>query len=133
MSEQAGTHETDLEAERVESLDARFGKIEAEQAAQGGKLDQILSRLGSAAAPEGKAHAAAQAHTEDRLDAGSSIADQVRAAVQAVGAEQAQKAAADQHERDHQALREMREKPPRETTQGWRGKLQRAMYGGDPQ
>lgn len=132
MSDQAPEQDTDQEAGRVESLDARFGAIETKQAEQDGKLDQILSRLSGAAAGEGKTHAAAQAHTEQRLDQGSSIADQVKAAVAAVGAEQAQKEAADKHAADHQALAEMREKKPRESTAGWRGKLQRAMYGQEP-
>lgn len=118
----------DPEAERIETLDARFGKIETEQAAQGGKLDQILSRLGGGTSTGAAKQEAAPAPAQDP----GSIADQVRQAVQAVGAEQAARDAADAHERDHQALKEMREKPPRESTQGWRGKLQRAMYGKEP-
>lgn len=124
--------QANAEADRVESLDARFGKIETEQAEQKNLLSQILDKVSGAAPADGKAHAKAQEHTEQRLDAGTSIADQVRQAVKDVGAEQAQKEAADAHERDHQALREAREKQPRETQSGWRGKLQKAMYGGDP-
>lgn len=125
--------QADAETQRVESLDARFGKIEAEQAEHKNLLGQILDKVGGQAKEtEGKAHAQAQTHTEQRLDAGSSIADQVKAAVAAVGAEQAQKDREDAHERDHQALREAREKQPRETQSGWRGRLQKVMYGGDP-
>lgn len=124
--------QADAEGQRVESLDARFGKIEAEQAEQKNLLGQILDKVSGAAPDSGKAHDKAQAHTEQRLDAGSSIADQVKAAVAAVGAEQAQKEREEQHAKDHQALAEAREKQPREAQAGWRGKLQRAMYGGDP-
>lgn len=131
MTEQPQDPPADPEAGRIESLDQRFGQIEAKQAEHDGKLDQILAKLGGAAAGEGKTHAA-QAHTEQRLDAGSTIADQVRRAVEAVGAEKAEKDKADAHERDRQALKEMREHPPREPQGGWRGKLQKAMYGGDP-
>lgn len=124
---------TDTEAERVESLDARFGKIEAEQAEQKGMLAQILAKVGGQAGEtESKAHAKAQAHTEAHLDRSSTIADQVRAAVEAVGAEKAQKEADEAHKRDHEALREAREKPPRESQSGFRGKLQKAMFGSDP-
>lgn len=126
--------QADAEGQRVESLDARFGKIEAEQAEQKNLLGQILEKVsGTAKDTEGKAHAKAQEHTEQRLDAGSSIADQVKAAVAAVGAEQAERDREAAHERDHQALREAREKPPRESQSGWRGRLQKAMYGSDPQ
>lgn len=132
MTEPPQDPPADPEAGRIETLDQRFGAIETKQAEHDGKLDQILSKLGAAAAGEGKTHAAAQARTEQRLDTGSTIADQVRAAVEAVGAEKAAKDAADQHERDHQALKEMREHPPREAQAGWRGRLQRRMYGSDP-
>jgi hypothetical protein len=114
-----------------ETQDARLAKLESTQAEQGGKLDQILALIkGEGAA--GDAHDAAQQHTEERLDQSSTIADQVRQAVEAVGAEKAQKEAEEAHARDHAALREQQEKPPRESQSGFRGKLQRAMYGSDP-
>ena len=114
--------------ETQETQDARLDKVEAEQAEQGGKLDQILSILGK---KEEGAHEKAEEHTESRLDRGSTIADQVKAAVEAVGAENAQKEADAAHEADHAAIREAREKPPRESQSGFRGKLQRAMFGAD--
>ena len=122
--------ETDPEAERVESLDARFGAIEREQAEQRG----ILTQIRDAVAGEGKtapAHAAAEKHTETRLEASSTIADQVRRAVRDVDAEKAQREADERHKADHAALAAEREKPPRESASGFRGRLQRAMYGGD--
>jgi len=114
--------------ETQETQDARLDKVEAEQAEQGGKLDQILSILGK---KEEGAHEKAEEHTESRLDRGSTIADQVKAAVEAVGAEKAQAEADEAHKADHAAIREAREKPPRESQSGFRGKLQRAMFGAD--
>jgi hypothetical protein len=135
MSEQQteeGTPPAEGEAARVESLDSRFAKIETRQAEQDGVLQKILTQVsGKATAAEGEAHAKAQAHTERKLDEYSSIADQVRRAVEAVGAEKEQQDRESQHAKDHAALAEMRERPPRESSSGWRGKLQRAMYGGD--
>jgi hypothetical protein len=116
-------------AETQETQDARLVKLEAEQAEQGGKLDQILGLLKGG---EGKAHDAAQEHTEEHLDRSSTIADQVRQAVEQVGAEKAAKEAEEAHKADHAALREQREKPPRESQSGFRGKLQRAMFGSEP-
>jgi len=113
--------------ETQETQDARLAKLEAEQAEQGGKLDQILALIKG----EGPAHDAAEQHTQERLDSSSTIAEQVRKAVEQVGAEKAQREADEAHKADHAALREQREKPPRESASGFRGKLQRAMYGGD--
>ena len=132
MSESAETETgTDPEGQRVESLDARFGAIEHEQAEQRGILTQIRDAL----AGEGKAapaHAAAQGRTETRLEASSSIADQVRRAVQDVNAEEEQRKRDEAHAADHVALAEAREKPPREAASGVRGKIQRAMFGAEP-
>jgi hypothetical protein len=113
--------------ETQETQDARLAKLEAEQAEQGGKLDQILALIKG----EGPAHDAAEQHTQERLDSSSTIAEQVRKAVEQVGAEKAQREADEAHKADHAALREQREKPPRESASGFRGRLQRAMYGGD--
>ena len=121
----------DPEGARVESLDARFGAIEHEQAEQRGILTQIRDAL----AGKGKtapAHAAAQEHTETRLEASSSIADQVRRAVQDVNAEEEQRKRDEAHAADHAALAEAREKPPREAASGVRGRIQRAMFGAEP-
>ena len=113
--------------ETQETQDARLAKLEAEQAEQGGKLDQILALIKG----EGPAHDAAEQHTQERLDSSTTIAEQVRKAVEQVGAEKAQREADEAHKADHAALREQREKPPRESASGFRGRLQRAMYGGD--
>lgn len=109
-------------AETQETQDARLDKLEAGQAEQGGKLDQIIGMLKGGA---GDAHAAAQAHTERRLDESSTIADQVKQAVRDVHAEQAQDAAKAKPEPEP-------EQPPREPQSGIKAKLQRAMFGGEP-
>lgn len=128
MSDQHTDPPADPDTEQTESVDARFSKIEAEQAEQGGKLDQILARLPGTGKPADKPASAVPADADP-----ATIAEQVRRAVEAVGAEKEKADADSAHAADHAALKEMREKPPRETTgQGWRGKLQRAMYGGDP-
>lgn len=113
-------------AEKQETQDARLDRVEATQAEQGGKLDQILGLLQG---DGGEHHDDGGTQTEQ--DGAESIAEQVRRAVDAVGAEKAAKEASEAHERDHAAIREAREKPPRESQTGLRGKLQRAMYGGD--
>ena len=48
--------------------------------AQDSKLDTILDKLGGIT---GQAHAAAQQHTEDRLDRPSTIAEEIRAQLEA--------------------------------------------------
>lgn len=113
-------------AAQQETQDARLDRVEATQAEQGGKLDQILGLL------QGDGGGQHEGGEESAADGAESIAEQVRRAVDAVGAEKAAKEASEAHERDHAALREAREKPPRESQSGFRGKLQRAMYGGDP-
>lgn len=112
-------------AEVQQDQDTRLDKLEAGQAEQGGKLDQIIGMLKG---DEADAHEAAAEHTEKRLDRGSTIADQVRQAVKDVRAEEE----ADKHKADHAALAAEREKPPRESQSGFRGKLQRAMFGSEP-
>ena len=124
----ADTDPVEESAETQETQDARLAKLEAEQAEQGGKLDQILALIKG----EGEVHEKAEQHTQERLDSSTTIAEQVRKAVEQVGAEKAQREADEAHKADHAALREQREKPPRESASGFRGKLQRAMYGGEP-
>lgn len=108
-------------AETQAGQDARLDKLEATQAEQGGKLDQILALIKG----DGKEEAA-PAQTEGGPADQSTIADQVRQAVRDVHAEEEQAAA--KFKPDDAP----KEKPPRESQSGFRGKLQRAMYGGDP-
>lgn len=125
--------DSDTEGQRVQALDERFGRIEHEQSEQRGILEQIRNSLGSAKGAERQAHAAAQAHTQDRLEhpPAATIADQVRAAVADVDAERENKRRQAEHDDHHKRLREQAEQAPRETASGWRGKLAKAMYGGD--
>jgi hypothetical protein len=119
----ADTDPVEESAETQETQDARLAKLEAEQAEQGGKLDQILALIKG----EGEVHEKAEQHTQERLDSSSTIADtiakQMEAAVERVGAAQAQKAADEQHAKDHAALREQQEKQPREAGSGLAGKI----------
>ena len=102
---------------------ARLKAVEDEQAAQGSKIDRILGLLGgdkpAADAPKGDG------------PGDDTIAEQVRKAVEKVGAEKAQAEAEAAHKAEHEKI--AAEKAPRESASGWRGKLQKAMYGGDPQ
>lgn len=118
------------EAGRIEGLDERFGKIEAEQAQQRGMLEQIRDSV-AGKGDAGPAHDKAQAHTEHRLEhpPAQTIADQVRRAVKEVGAEEEQKRRDAEHADHHQKLREAAEQPPREPAAGVRGRIQRAMFG----
>lgn len=135
MSEQADQDQDqdqgEAEAGRIESLDARFGRLEHEQAEQRSMLEQIRDAVGGAKAAEGKAHARAQEHTEQRLEhpPAQAIAEQVRRAVADVDAEREQKRREAEHDADHQHMRELAERPPREQLSGWRGRLQTAMFG----
>ena len=133
MSEPAGQDPAAQEGARIESLDERFGRIEHEQAEQRGLLEQIRDGITGAGKTEGKAHTAAQAHTQDRLEhpPAETIAEQVRRAVAEVGAEQAAAEARQQHEDHHKQIREA-EQQPREGASGWRARLSAAMYGREP-
>lgn len=99
----------------------RLDHLETVQAEQGGKLDQILTALQGR---EQQAHAAAQQHTEHRLDRGTEIEAAMERAIRKVGAEQ-------EHQRQHQQqAAPPPEQPPRQA-QGVRSAIQRAMYGED--
>jgi hypothetical protein len=115
-----GADPAEESAETQDTQDHRLDALEAGQAEQGGKLDQIIGMLKGG---ETEAHAAAQAHTERRLDESSTIADQVKQAVRDVHAEEDQAKAKPVPEP---------EQAPRESQSGIKGKLQRAMFGGDP-
>ena len=133
MTEQQ--HDTDAdpgaeEVGRIEALDERFGRIESEQAEHRQLLEQIRDAIAGKGAAK-PAHDRAEKRTEGRLaePAAVTIAEQVRAAVEAVGAEKAEKERAAAHDADHQKMREAAERPPREAMPGFRGRLSRAMFG----
>ena len=56
-------------------LDDRVGKLETGQHSIAEKVDQILGILGK---DKGKAHDAAEQHTEEKLDRPSNVADEIR-------------------------------------------------------
>jgi hypothetical protein len=120
------------EADRIQTLDARFGAIETEQKTQRGLLEQIAAAVGGTG-PAAAAHDKAEARTQDRLanPPAATIADQVRQAVKDVQAEQDQAARDQAHQADHDKLRQASEQPPREPQSGPRARLQRILYGGD--
>jgi len=95
------------ETGRIQSIE----QIQAEQAEQRGKIDQILGILSGN-------HADAQQATEDKLDAPSDIASMVRRQLDERDAAQ-RKAAADKDRTDRlgqleTTVRELAEKPPAE-------------------
>lgn len=130
VSEQDDQQPGDEEVSRIEALDERFGRIESEQAEHRGMLQQILDRVGGA---EQDAHGKAQEHTRRRLEQtpAQTMADQVKRAVQDVEAEKAAEQTRAAHDADHERIRQLAERPPREPVSGFRGRLQRAMFGAD--
>lgn len=120
-------------ADRAEDIDARFGKIEHEQARQGGLLEEIRV-LVKGGGPAKGAHDAAQARTEDHLEhpPAETVAEQVRKAVQDVKADEARERQAQEHDDHHRQIREQAERPPHEQASGARGRLQRVMFGAEP-
>jgi hypothetical protein len=112
------------------SLDARMGKLEATQAEQGTKLDRILDLLpGKSSSDDAPASADTGAPAPD-------IQSQVRAEIAATKAREAEEARAkgdaDWRQSVEAKLEELKpEKTPRDAQPGWRGRLQRAMFG-DP-
>lgn len=120
----------DDEVTRIEALDERFGRIESEQAEHRGMLEQILDRVGGA---RDDAHDKAEKHTQHRLahPPAESMADQVKKAVRDVEAEKEAERTRAAHDADHERIRQEAERRPRELSSGFRGKLQRVMFGGD--
>lgn len=118
------------EETRIRSLDERFAKIEQDRAEDHGILEKILDRLPggdsggkSADPPAGKGE-----------PAGGDIQSQVRAEIAAARQrdeeEARKKGDADWRKHVDETLeRLMPEKPPREPQAGFKGRLQRALYG----
>lgn len=68
--------ETETGTETAEAAGPTNAELETRVSGVESKLDLILDKLGGA---KDQAHAAAEAHTEERLDRPTSIAEQVRA------------------------------------------------------
>lgn len=100
------TTNTTEDAPSIDELEQRVSGVES-------KLDLILDKLSGT---RDQAHAAAEKHTEDRLDRSSSIAEQIRAQLaerQAAEADAAEKRGhADRLAAVEERLTGMAEKPP---------------------
>jgi hypothetical protein len=116
------------------AVDDRLSAVEAEQARQGGMLEQILNRL------PGKAPAASSQQTgQGPAPEGKSVAEQVREGIAALEAERAATAEADANKnarQDHAArLAALEERVPAETAAtpvgAFRARVQRAVFGID--
>lgn len=122
----------DGEAGRIQSLEDRFGKIEAEQARQGGILAEIKELVGG---PKAGTSPPASGSSQPPAPPGTpSVADQVRKGVEEIEAKKAAdaKAAADADaDRTWRASVDERlaERKPAEPGTGFRNRLQRALVG----
>jgi hypothetical protein len=120
---------TDPEADRIKSLDDRFGAIERTQEEQGGMLRAILDKLPGGSGGDGPGAGATPTPA-----AGSDIQSTVRAEIEAANRrrEAEEKARADEGWRKHvdEALEQLKpEATPREPQTGVRGRLQRITFG----
>lgn len=121
------------EETRIQAYDDRFKSIEGEQKRQGGVLDTILGKLGDGGGKDAGKPDPGKEGKEGKEDPGTGgIADQVAAAVRAVRAEERAAEDKKKHDADHAAMRKPpAEKAPREG-EGWKTRMQRAVFGGDP-
>jgi hypothetical protein len=125
----------DPEAQRVQSLDERFRKIEQAQAEQGGMLEKILDRLpGGDAKPDPTAGPVADAANGPTSPPASDIQATVRREIEEAKARQEAenraKNEADWRKSVDETLEALKpEKAPREPQTGLRGRLQRLTVG----
>jgi hypothetical protein len=117
----------DTEADRIRSLDDRFGALERTQEEQGGMLRAILDKLPGGG--EGQAAGATPTPAP-----GTDIQSTVRAEIDAANKrrEAEEKAQEGENWRKHvdEALEQLRpEATPREPQTGVRGRLQRLTFG----
>lgn len=119
----------DGEAGRIETIEgiaARQQQTDAKVDSLVGKIDQLLGGGKPDAAPKADA-APAAVHPGMDLDA-------IKRAIRDVGAEEADAKAKADHDAEHERLKaaqDAAEHAPREAMQTWKGRLQRAMFGGD--
>ena len=122
------TPKPDGEAGRIttiEDIAARQQATDSKVDGLIGKIDQLLGGKPDAA-PKADA-APAAVHPGMDLDA-------IKRAIRDVGAEEAQAKAQADHDAEHERLKaaqDAAEHAPREAMQTWKGKLQRAMFGGE--
>jgi hypothetical protein len=126
----AGTEEG-----RVQSLDARFAAQDAKIDGLGGKLDDILGRLGgSPKGPTGGSGSASGSPSPE--PGGKSIADQIREGVDRIEAEKTRKAKAkadgDAAEARLRSIEQrLPERPPADPAPGRKRGLQRILFGAE--
>jgi regulator of replication initiation timing len=118
-AETAETAETTADAPSTAELADRIDGVE-------NKLELILSKLGGA---KDQAHAAAQEHTEERLERPNTIAEQIRAQLAdqqaAAAAETEKRSQSDRLAAVEERLTGMAEKPPEAPI----GRVTRFMWG----
>jgi hypothetical protein len=130
----------DPEAARIQTLDQRFGAIEAEQKEQRGLLTEIRGLLGgSPKAPSGGPGGSGGPHSGSSPDPSSSpaspsVAEQVRQGVKEIEAEKEReakaKAAADADSAWRATVEQaLAERRPAEPGTGFRARLQRGLVG----
>lgn len=97
-----GTDAGQVDGGGGDGLGARVDAIES-------KLDRVLDKIG---AGEGKAHAAAEQHTEARLDRPGSVADEIRTQFDQRDREQREKATHGRVEQLEETVKKLAEVPP---------------------
>lgn len=122
----------DPEAQRVQDLDARFGRLERAQAEQKTTMEAILSKLGGGS-PAGAGSGQGQPGGGSTVDLGS-IQDEVRAQISQADARRAKEEgdARDKAWRDgvDAEIEKVRaERQPREPESGLRARMGRLMFG----
>jgi hypothetical protein len=138
MSDDGGKPEGQDEGEagRIKSLDERFAAIEDTQAEQGGKLDQILSKLGGLGGggtevPKGGSAGPTGGDTGSGGDLGSAVQAELAKIKAAEEAEAKARGDADWRAGVDAKLALVPERQPREPQKGPKGGLQKFFGTGD--
>lgn len=127
-SSSSATPPADPEASRIKSYDDRFKSLEDEQRKQGTVLEQILSKVGAAPSGSGPVNPASSEQVP------ADIGEQMRQAIRDVGAEDRERSQREQHDLEHQRMRDRGEHPehrPRERRTPLRARLQKHVFGID--
>lgn len=126
--------EPDKEAGRIRSLDERFKAIETEQADQRGMLEQIRDAVTGghtgADGDQGEGAPAAPGPGEQRHGIGAEVRRQIEEAEKRRAAEEGERKAGEWRQSVEDRLEALKpEAAPREPQTGFRGRVQRAMFG----
>lgn len=117
----------DGEAGRITTIEDIAQRQQATDSKVDGLVSKIDQMLGGGGPSEGKAD------TNPQQGQGLGM-DQIRQAIRDVGAEEADAKAKADHDAEHERLKAAKdaaEHQPREAMQTWKGRLQRAMFGGE--